>query len=63
MEKHSADEISVNTTRLRGLIENINKISFHQAKAKALTECVLLQYQDILDEAKHFNKNKKRSVI
>jgi hypothetical protein len=62
MEKFHAEKINVDATRLRGLIENVNKISFHQAKANALTECVLLQYQDILDDVKKNNKRKLKII-
>lgn len=57
------NKIIVNSTRLRGLVENINKISFHQQKAKDLTECVLLQYQDILNEAMLDKKQERAEVV
>jgi hypothetical protein len=40
---------NVGSTTIKGIIENMRRIEFHQKKAALLTECVLSQCADILE--------------
>jgi hypothetical protein len=58
--KTEMKNISINSTRLKGFIENVKKVQFHQKKANDLTEFLLIQYADIISEAKCKERQKTR---